>query len=51
MTKYLVSFLSTSIYQMDTDFDAWFGVSANDVKTVLFNIRTFELYKLGIFKG
>lgn len=49
MTKYLVSFLSTSIDQMGTELVAWFGVSATDVKTVLFNVRNFELYKLGIF--
>lgn len=51
MTKYLVSFLGNSIDQMGAEFVAWFGVSATDVKTVLLNVRNFELYKLGIFKG
>jgi hypothetical protein len=51
MTKYLISFPSTSIDQMGAELAVWFGVSATDVKTVLLNIRKFELYKLGIFKG
>jgi hypothetical protein len=43
MTKYLVSFPSTSIDQMGAELVAWFGVSATQVKTVLLNVCNFEL--------